>query len=56
MSVQPKHQNNSRALARGAAGSRPAGAPAYYQARPASLWLNVTGSARRARRTQAAGG
>ena len=55
MFVPPKHQDNTRTPARGAAGSRPANVPAYYLARPASLWLNITGSARQARRTQAAG-
>ena len=34
--------------------SRPTGAPAYYLARPASLWLSVTGPTRQVRRTQAA--
>jgi len=42
MFVQPQHQNDSRALAPGSAGSRPTGAPAYYLGRPAGLWLSVT--------------
>jgi len=56
MSMQQQHQNHSRALAGGPAGSRPTGAPAYYQARPASLWLSAIKPARQARRTQSAGG
>jgi hypothetical protein len=56
MFVQPKHHDNPPALTGGPADSRPAGAPAYYLGRPASLWLSVTGPARQARRTQAAGG
>jgi len=56
MVVRPQHRGNSRALARGSASSRPAGAPAYYLGRPASLWVNVTRSARQVRRTQSASG
>ena len=56
MFIKPQLQDNARALARGSAGSRPAGAPHYYLGRPASLWLNVTRSARQVRRTQAASG
>jgi len=56
MSVQPQHQDNSRPLARGRAGYRPTGAPAYYMARPASLWLDATRPSWRVRCTQAAGG
>jgi hypothetical protein len=56
MSLQPQRQKSSRALARGSAGGRPAGAPAYFLGRPASVWLNATGLARQVRRTQAACG
>jgi hypothetical protein len=42
MFVKPKQQNNTRALARGSADSRPNGAPAYYLGRPASLWISIT--------------
>jgi hypothetical protein len=43
MSVQPQHQNNSRALvSRGSADRRRVGAPAYYLGRPASLWISIT--------------
>jgi hypothetical protein len=46
MSVQPQHQNNSRALAsRGSADRRRSGAPAYYLGRSASLWISTTSAA-----------
>jgi len=51
MFVKPPQRHKARALARGSARSRPAGAPHYYLGRPASLWLNVTRSARQVRRT-----
>jgi len=42
MSLQPQHQNHTRALARRPADYRPNAAPAYYLGRPASLWVSVT--------------
>ncbi len=45
MFVQPQHQDNSRALARESADSRPSSAPVYHLGRPASLWLSVTSPA-----------
>ena len=43
MSVQPQHQNNSRApVSRGSADRRRSGAPAYYLGRPASVWISIT--------------
>jgi hypothetical protein len=56
MFVQPQHQNNTRALARGSADYRPNGAPAYYLGRPASLWIGVTSRTPQARRTHSTGG
>ena len=52
MFVQPQLQDSSRALDQGSAGSRPHGAPAYYQGRPASLWLSVTSMRSHVRRRQ----
>jgi hypothetical protein len=55
MSVQPQHQNSSRALVSpGSADRRPSGAPAYYLGRPASLWIGITSPARQAQRTRTA--
>src|SRR5215470_6218979 len=51
MSVQPQHQNHTRALARRPADYRPNAAPAYYLGRPASLWVSVTSPRRRRRDT-----
>jgi hypothetical protein len=57
MSVQPQHQNNSRALVSpGSADRRRSSAPAYYLGRPASLWIGIASPARQAQRTRTSGG
>jgi len=47
MFVEPQHQSNTWALARGSADYRPNGAPAYFLGRPASIWIGIHPHGRR---------